>query len=379
MLKIFILIFSISSMSEAHVLLCKQLFFKELPPLAKTSSLDAIFVELPNYILRGKNAIRSSEFGVKDRAYFESILALKESDLEGLSNHQLLDIYGLFAKWNLLAPARFSKLLFSVIRKRLENWSSGNYRSFALSRKLSPEKLPAAFLQKMKSEMIKKFAKLDVETQMEVFGAELFQQTYFSSQEMAYMFEQTTKSLMLSSNVIRLKPLKELYRALLLLRVNEPTVFFEPMLLLEAQLERKMNAQNLSFNEDGTSGANNLAITKPYKRVQLEQRLADLFVGESKIEEYSNPGVLGFYDPVDIFYPDLMLVVEWDGRHHYFRKLVETDGRIADLIEGGLRVIDKVKDHILRRQGYRILRVSYLINHQLDTANLLDLIQQQNP
>jgi hypothetical protein len=379
MFKIFILIFSISSMSEAQSRSCRQLFVIDSASVESASRVESLFAEIPSYMLKGKNAVRSSDFSAKDKAYFESLLALKESELQSLSSRQLLDIYSLFAKWNLLAPANFNELLFSVLLPRLENWSSGNYRSFALSRKLSPEKLPAVFLEKLKPTLLRSFATLDLETQLEVFGAELFHQTHFTSTEMSYLFEQTTKSLRNSKDIVRLKPLKELYRALSLLRVNEPTVFYLPVLALEVELERKMNEQNLSFNEDGTSGANNLAVAKPYKRVQLEQRLAEIFPGEQKIEEYSNPGVLGFYDPVDIFYPDRMLVVEWDGRHHYFRNIVQVDGRITEFTSGGLRTMDLVKDAILRKQGYQVLRVSYLITQHIETINILELIQQQNP
>jgi very-short-patch-repair endonuclease len=381
-LRVLLTLLLISSVSHAQPTQCSDLFTLEAS--SPSHSATEALLELQILIAKGKDAVRSQKWSDGDKRAFQRILLLKEVDMQSLETRQLLDLYSLFARWNLMAPPEFQNRLFNTLQGRLSSWSAKDYLSFAISRKITPAPLPEKFSQLIKTQILQKLTSWDLNTQLEVLGAEIFQQSKYTIKEMNILLSQVTASLADSSQILRLKPVKELYRALLLLRATEPTVFYIPILKLEQQLEKQMQAQSLTFNEDGTSGADNAPVTTTLKRILFEARLDELFRGEAKISEYSNPALLGFYDPVDILYPRIQLVVEWDGRHHYFRNVsleADTATGAEQLVFRGnvLRPIDQVRDRILRRQGYRILRISMQMNEQLETMDIMQLFQEQNP
>ena len=107
--------------------------------------------------------------------------------------------------------------------------------------------------------------------------------------------------------------------------------------------------------------------------------MAHEFTRAQKMEEYSNPNELGFFDPVDLFYPSLRLIVEWDGPHHYFNS-INSQGEIGLGINSlTLRPFDQLKDELLRAQGYYILRIPKELNEFLNHTTIRELIEQQNP
>jgi very-short-patch-repair endonuclease len=376
MRQILFLILFIPELSFAQASFCIDFFH-----IKKTQQVQILDLEIKNMISLSKNAVRSGTYTQFDKDYFRKILSLKPRDLQNFSNSQLISLYSLFAHWNLLPPRSFQYELLKVLGSRLGSWTKNDYREFSFARKLTPMKLTAEFSTMYKKGILKNFHLWDIKTQIEILGAELLHQTYFKSRELHTLLEITTESFAANSQVLRIKPLKELFRALLFLRDREPSHFFAPIVKLETELEKQMNLQNLSLNSDGRSGDQNqrFAHKKGWLRARFEEKLDIIFASDKKIEEYSSPGVIGFYDPVDLYFPNQRLIVEWDGFHHYFQYL-KADGSVVRSQENLiLRPLDQAKDTVLRKNGYRILRISPLLNNQIETlSGIRRLLEEQN-
>lgn len=372
-MKTLVLVFFLfPSLSFAQSFQCRDIF-----AFAPEQSLSHNLAEV---IARGRDSVRTQKISSEDKLYFQKVLALKQVDFQGFSTRELLDFHKLFASWNMLPPRQWQAALFTVLGSRLNTWTNSDFLAFALLQKVTPAELPRRFATLHKAETLKRFEKFEVTTQLEVLGAALFKQTRFTIAELRNLLTITTTTLANTTHTLRLKPLKELFRGLLLLRATETTVFFVEVIKLERELEKQMQLQGLSLNYDGTSGAQNQPVRTSYRRLMFEARLDSLFRDEVKLTEYSNAALLGFFDPVDIFYPGRKLVVEWDGSHHYFQNVILLRDGTGLRFEGeSLRPMDAVRDFILRKQGYDVLRISAPMNDRLDTIDILQLIEQQNP
>ena len=356
--------------TQAHSFLCSEAFIS--PSSNKLETLEA----LTFCTQIGKKFQRYPEIPQHHLAVFSSVIKL---DVSRLSPSQNIRLFQLFSQWNLLPPEGFQFRLQRALLGQLNQWTAREFLYFSLARKLSPLKLTLSFKKAYIKRLVEVFDTLNSNVQMEALGAELFHGTFFSSKEMRYLLEQTSISLTKLDPTLRLKPLKELYRGLLHLRATEPGHFSLQIIELEKQLDLQLQTQGLSLAGGGLSGTNNPKRRIDENQTLLEQRIAQSFPNETKIYEYSDPSAPGFFDPVDIYYPNMRLVVEWDGVFHYYRQL-NTKGQV--ITSSGsltLRPMDQAKDKALRRRGVLVLRFSPELNSQLKNLNLINLIKEQNP
>ncbi len=222
-----------------------------------------------------------------------------------------------------------------------------------------------------------RFPELNASTQLEVLAAEIMQGSRWNLRQTKDLLEQTSISVETEPGILRLKPLKEMFRALSFLRATEPTFFFHEIVRLETALENQLNRQNLSLQEGGTSGSNNP--NRPFgpSFVELQNRIDTRWPGQEKVFEAMEPQTLGLFDPVDLYYPNLRLVVEWDGPIHYFRQLNDRGGLENHVFV--LRPIDAIKDQSLRQLGISVLRWPKHLNHLVERVDIEAIIQSQNP
>ncbi len=394
-----ILIFNLllhSSTSFASGVQCHNIFNIKAAPSVKKNDIEdpsAWFTGLKQnsesskealhaMIQAGKINLRQGTYSPLHQNVFRFVVNLRKSDLALLAAPDLIDLFKLFSFWNLYPPRSFQAHLWAAMTEQVPRWTHKDHLSFALARKLNPLTPSAKFLSTWKSTILKNFSQLDATSQLEVLGAELLHQTNFSSAETRYLLTTATNAVLAHDKPLHIKPLKEMFRGLMVLRAMEPSQFFAPMVRLEQAIEQHLNAEGLSLDQAGRSG--DASIDSPLRsvpplRLWVEQQLNMAFGFSPKIYEHTNAAHLGFFDPVDIFYPDMHLIVEWDGPHHYFNK-IDTQGKIIlgydQLV---LRPMDSARDAILRRNGHAILRIPIELNHEIKSMDIVDLIRRQNP
>lgn len=361
-----VLVLILSTVSYAQEDSCSEL-------LGLSVDAEIERLELSEFIKQAKTVLRSQNYSESQIAVFSKLLSLTPAQIGGASTHNLLKIHSVFAHWNFLPPDTYVENLYHELKARLPQWNEKNFSYFAFSRKLTPLVLPAVFLKAYNNELLRRFEKFSVPTQMEVLGAELFHGSRWSSKETHRLLLTLAHNLSMAPEEIRIKPLKELYRGLLYLRAMEPSLFFNSIVRLEQAIESRLSVYQISLNEDGTSGAQNDDHKLSPARKSFELRLDEYLRFPKKIREYANPVTPGFYDPVDVFYPDQNLILEWDGHHHYFRTLWP-DGRLNTEIPRVLRPMDQIKDASLKRHGYQVLRISPEFTDILPLLDLEELL-----
>lgn len=327
----------------------------------------------------GKSYYRKTKLPQPHLIFFRAINELSLTELSQLNSSQQVEIFKLFARWNLLPSAKLQERLFSATIQNFETWKNNDFFNFAFARKLSPLKLSPDFSTKYKELILERFSKLPPRIQIEVLTAELFQSTWFSTQEMNGLLLQTLRAVdSLSLKTEFIGPLKDLYRGLLHLRGMEPSHFYTLTGRLEQAIETQLNSHGLSLRDGGTSGFNNSDRGIEPRRLQLEKNIEELFDSSSKEYEKTQAFTPGFFDPVDVYFPKLQLVLEWDGPHHYFRSFNNKGEFLTDLANIVLRPIDQIKDNASRKRGLRVIRYSKQNDPLKDNFDLLEDIKRQN-
>lgn len=386
-------LFFISLSSLATQLQCDSLFVKVPLKNSNASEAPALWFEalnkndpsavstLEEMTLVGKKVMRQGSLSAEHQDFFRFIIELNKSQLTQLEPKHLLGLFKLFSYWNIYPPKEFQTQFWQAMTAHLPLWTFTNYENFALMRKLNPMVPSSEFLIAWKTLLLKNFPQMSATRQLEVLGAELLHQTYFSMAELRYLIDTTTQSVLLKKAQLPIKSLKEMFRALLLLRAFETGVFFVEVHRLEQALENQLNSQGLSLDQAGRSGDLNnqqSAASSPLLKY-IEQQMNISFGFSPKEYEFSSAAQFGFFDPVDIYYSDLRLIVEWDGPHHYFKKIDHNANWIKGHEQLVLRPMDRARDAILKRHGYSIFRISSELNNQIGTTDIVDLIKEQNP
>ena len=133
----------------------------------------------------------------------------------------------------------------------------------------------------------------------------------------------------------------------------------------------------LSLYQGGSSGSNNPERPFGPSFIRLMEVIDARFPNEAKKYEYFDSRMMGLFDPVDLYYPNLRLIVEWDGPIHYF-KTFNPNGTINHQTNT-LRPWDKVKDTSLNTLGISVFRLNKQMNHLLETQDINEMIKKQNP
>ncbi len=333
------------------------------------------FASLQDKAKLGKRAVRRGQWRIKDQEFFRRLEELSSADLKTLPLVSRIQILNVLAQWNLLAGKKFTKQLEESL-KPLSQWKAKHFLHFGLVRKLSPQEFSSDFVQSYRKNVLLHFQNWSTNTQLEVLGAEILQGAFWSQRQTLDLLAHLTENLRNQKDPLRIKPLKEFYRAMSFLRATQPSFFFEPLVHLESLLEGELKKIGLSLEEGGTSGANNPHRPLGPTFYQLINKIDEIYPNQEKVFEYMNPSHLGFFDPVDLYYPELGLVVEWDGPVHYFRQGL--DGEVLKPHEYRLRPLDQAKDEILRRMGISVLRWGRQHNSLLDSLDVDSFISNQN-
>ncbi len=342
-------------------------------PVVSRTSLES----LQALAQQGRKSVRKNQWPRSILETFMDFTRLSNQEVATLTIPQTLALLNAFGHWNLLIPRALNSRLQSRMQADLTQWSRRDFLEFALFRKISPQVFSGAFLRAYRQQVLLRFPELNASTQLEVLAAEIMQGSRWSLRQTKSLLEQTSLSVETESGILRLKPLKEMFRALSYLRASEPTFFFPEIVRLESALETQLNRQDLSLQEGGTSGSNNPQRPFGPSFIELQNRIDGRWPGQEKVFEAMEPQTLGLFDPVDLYYPNLRLVVEWDGPIHYFRQL-NSSGRL-DSNAFVLRPIDSIKDQSLRQLGISVLRWPKHLNHLVERVDIEGIILSQNP
>ncbi len=351
---------------------CHSLFAKT--PSSKSS--PAWIQQIDEQHLENSKQVSLQEpWPQQDARFFQSLLAHKK-DLTAAPPQYLLKVFEAFARRNLIPPPSFERSLIETMRNSLYEWRESDISSFASLRKLTPLRLDPSFLSSWRTLIALNFEDWQLKTQLEVLGSELYHNASYDRSQWDTLISQTTANLAQSKKLQSLKSLKELYRGLMFVDSQKTSISPELIDLLITQIQIHLQRHELSLSESGRSGS--LAPTRnigwPVGRLQI--LMDHEFPHSLGQTEYADPTRPGFFDPVDLYYSDLRLVIEWDGGQHYFRTLLET----GDLAPGTqLRPFDAAKDATLRRQGFLVLRLSSEDSTLLENFSLRELIEKQNP
>ena len=307
------------------------------------------------------------------------LLNLKPDEISKLSKDTQIELFSIFAHANRLPPKAWSQSLLDAMTQKLDSWESQQFQQFAFARKLTPLKLSRTFRDAYIKTVLERFPHLSLRAKLEVLGAELLHESFLGSKDISFLFIEMTRSLNQAPNKkVALKLLKELYRGILSFRSIHGQIFRQTLYDLEMAIETHMNKQGLSLLGGGTSGARNPIRKTPEDFLKLQKKIQEQLIGHEALREVMNPYEPGFFDPVDIYYPSLKLVVEWDGFHHYFR-FIDHKANVLDDIPEILRPMDAARDSSLRLSGLKVLRFQRRDNHRLNDLIVIDMINEQNP
>ncbi len=369
---VFILFLMACSAASDASLSCRDVFIHSShQPVSQT--------EVREMLKQSRNGVREKTIPTHVREFFTRVLAQPLSLYETLPPKAALEYLSLFAQWRLLPPQKWNDTLLDTIQSQIVLWRSQEFLSFALQRKLTPLKLPAPLLNLYLLKLRETFAQMDANTQLETFSAELYHGHNWSADDLKFLIQTLTVSLQGSAETLRIKPLKETFRGLSFLTASEHCQLKTEIKNLVEQLDLKLQEYGFGLADGGTSGSlHSITISSDARYLTLAMELKMLFPGAKFRHEYLDPNKPGFYDPVDLLIVEPRLVVEWDGAHHYFRRISQSgivnEGQ-TDLV---LRPADQARDRILRSEGYNILRISPPLAKQLDSLDIFALITEQN-
>ncbi len=372
-----LLILFAGSFSQA-ALQCKELFVVETLALDTPTKIQP--AEIQQMLKHSRDGSREKTVRRAYREFFSRVFNQPVSSYAKLSASEALDYLSLLAQWRFLPPEVWNAEFLKTIESHLDTWTPRDYLTFALQRKLTPLELPGSFLQHYRKNLRDLFGRFDTTTQLETFSTELYHGSKWGVEDLAFFVVSITQSLQTKSGKLQIKPLKETYRALFFLTASERQTLAPVIQDLIVQLDNKLADYGLALADGGVSGSKYSGSTTTDPRyVSLVMDLHMLYPRAQFKSEFSNPEQQGFFDPVDLLIVEPRLVIEWDGAHHYFRKM-DLDGTVhaeqGDLV---LRPADQARDRILRASGYRILRISPPVAKQLDFIDIPALIKEQNP
>ena len=310
---------------------------------------------------------------------FKEILKLSKEDLIQLPKVHLIKLYGLFSYWNILPPQKWSESFLKALEKSSELWSEKDVSDFSLFRRLTPLDLGMSFKSYYLSKMIKEFSSYSLQTKMIVLGTELIHGSYFTVRQLGSMFESLNESFSKhKGSPLRMMDLKDLYRGVMVMKSLEPTLFSESVAKIIVNIEFHLKENGVSLSEGGVSGFSNKQRKKDPYLVRLEEAIDGYLKEDYKVYEYMDGLKPGFFDPVDIYYPNQRLIVEWDGAHHYFKPMSIEGHLKSELKDLVLRPYDQGKDRALKMAGYRVIRFSRQRNYELNNLDVESLILEQN-
>lgn len=303
---------------------------------------------------RGKK-IRFMDHDLSRR--FKEIMVVSSSNLSHLSGRVTIELFSVFAHWNLLPPKSIQQSLNEALLRTLPSWDVQNFKNFANARLLTPFELSPQFMENYIRIVVETFSSLPPHVRTDVLGAELLHGTHFRTHELKYLLSKTTQGLLEGTDVFYTqKTLKELYRGMLYLRAREAGSYFTQLVALEKAIEVQLQLQDTSLQRGGFFAHSRHKQKEDPLLTLLFDQLRETFPGHFFFKEFSRDGLIGFFDPVDIYYPRLGLVVEFDGNHHYFRSLT-LEGQFANNTAYVLRPMDQAKDMSLQAMGVAVLRV----------------------
>lgn len=269
--------------------------------------------------------------------------------------------------------------------QRVSGWTSNNFSDFGRARKQNPVALTPEFKKSYYSVLDSRFADLKPSTQVEILTGELTHYDWVSSMPLKKMIRSTAASLALTEARVNILSVKQLYRGLLHTLATQPAQFTFDLADLRRAIEIRLADVGESLDAGGridpTGGSGEI---DPQFEA-LEALISRQFPKATRASEYYNADYPGFYDPVDSYWEQgdasatFPLVVEWDGRHHYFIRM-DARGELIGGTEGlVLRPVDQAKDRALRWSGVNVLRVHEFIEINADKTDIGLLVEQQNP
>lgn len=310
----------------------------------------------------GKKFIHAHELPERYRVLFQEILKINEQELASLSNLQLLELLNTFAHWNHIPPQKWSFALQKEMAQKLDLWTDREFAAFAALRKLSPMTLEHQFQKRFEKALLQSFTKLPRRTQIDVLTGELLNGAPHTIQVWQTLLASTNVSLSDSNpnaNPPRVGALKDLYRGILRFRSGQHGALSPLVSALEINIESFLSQSGLSLMGGGTSGYTNNKKTKiDEKLLRFEWVLFQVLGSESVRQEWMNASIPGMFDPVDYYFPEHDLVVEWDGLHHYLRLMDDQAQSKFEPSQFVLRPMDRAKDIALEASGMKILRVA---------------------
>ena len=327
--------------------------------------------------LKGRRSVRNNKVHEKTLETFREIHNLTRAQIHSLSARQLIEIFTLHANYNLLMPTRFTHWFHGALNNSIATWGPGHFRNFAVARKFSPQEFPNYVLRNLNRRILSEFNNWKTETKMIVLTSELIHRNFWTVRDIKFLLESTADSMVSARKTFKIQSNKELLRALIYLRSQNPGIFSFEIVRIEGLIEGQLNSMGWSLSDGGTSGALNAQHRLPPLFRKLENEIDKEFPNQTKKIEHFDANKQGFFDPVDLYYPGLRLVVEWDGSIHYFRTFKE-DGTI-DYSVFVLRPWDVIKDSSLKKLGISVFRVSEEINLLIGLVPVKDLIRDQNP
>ncbi|MEO0337293.1 MAG: hypothetical protein AAF202_12930, partial [Pseudomonadota bacterium] len=311
---------------------------------------------------------------------FQFLGGLEKEQFENYSPELLIEILRLYQNWRLRPPLSVTRKISDALEPNIANLEPWLQVEFAHYRMTSSVDLGQSFESTYLSFLYESIGKNEPSSWVSSVIGEFYRQTILTREQFDLFYERLLRILS-AENKVPLGPaiLKEGYRATLYLKAKG-LLSEKQAEDLAAALEHQLSFEGFSIF-DGPNGTYSGRDDNGHINPDFTRMLEMLFPIVRTIEpkkEYSESGVAGFYDPVDRYFPEDKLVVEWDGTHHIERSV--SDFGIIDYDDRTLRLRDRLRDESLRSQGIAVLRLMRRDTEFIfSLGQLLDLMKEQNP
>lgn len=330
------------------------------------------------YMSRMGRTFRSRSAHFHHTRVFQKLLQLSAEEFHQLQPRVLLEIYKLHSEWHVIPPSSHRERLEQALRNSMPSWSPLDHSQFAYALRQQPARLATAFMIQYVRQLRSRFEDFPAETQMTVFTTLIMHRAPVSGATWKSFIRSLRINIKssgrgrLSENNLR----NTLRGALALEQLNAGSLHRDLERLMDV-IHRQLRKHGYELHRQGTGG------NETATQLALERRLAQLLGDNSEENEFSDPTRAGTFEPRDTLFSPSLILLEWDGQHHFFKPLNE-DGTVSiyDIQNWRQHRADTFYDELARRDGYIVFRYSRaLLGHPNDLTRqqLIDEIRRQNP
>lgn len=293
--------------------------------------------------------------------HYKELLArvqkLTFEELSDFSPRVQIDLFRLFSSWHLIPVNSFMESWQRAAILSLRTWHEQDFRRFAILKKSFPDLFSEAFKAEYRDRLVGYFRNFKPDIQIKVFSSEMLSDLAYPGRQREILISSVHLALdKLSTNKVWMKKwgpidLVQVAEALHQVKILRPEAFDNRFASLLARIEDLVPGLTQGESYKNAAQREKNLFVRGRDTGVIDAFLRERFPESKVIQEHQDLS-LGIFRPADRFISDFNLVVEIDGRHHYYWHLNELGLRVKESqARPLLRTVDVMRMQVMKKTG----------------------------